>query len=46
MLIEKFENEIRARDSGFAGVSMDYTDIKSRYFNTGCCCFNDGILPD
>jgi UDP-2,3-diacylglucosamine pyrophosphatase LpxH len=44
LLIGKFENEIRARDPGFAGSSMDYTDIKSRYFNTGCCCFNDGDI--
>lgn len=44
VLIEKFENEIRARNPGFTGVSMDYTGIKSGYFNSGCCCFNDGDI--
>ncbi len=44
LLIDKFENEIRARDPGFTGVSVDYAAIKSMYFNTGCCCFNDGDI--
>ena len=48
---EKDENAIRAtraeinrRERGFTAVALDYMTMKPTYFNTGCCCFDDGDI--
>lgn len=38
------EKEIEKRNYRFASVSEDYLDMKPCYFNSGCCCFNDGDI--
>jgi predicted phosphodiesterase len=43
-LKSEVEKEIRKRDRGFTGVKADYSDTKSSYFNSGCCCFSDGDI--
>jgi predicted phosphodiesterase len=38
------EKEIEKRNYRFASVSEEYLSMKPSYFNTGCCCFNDGDI--
>jgi predicted phosphodiesterase len=40
----ELEKEIRKRDAGFTEVRADYSNTKPFYFNSGCCCFNDGDI--
>jgi predicted phosphodiesterase len=41
----ELEKEIRKRDPGFVvPPKVDYTVTKPTYFNSGCCCFNDGDI--
>lgn len=42
--IARLETEIRRREPEFSAVSMDYASMKPAYFNTGCCCFDDGDI--
>lgn len=42
--IERLEAEIRKREPEYSAVSMDYASMKPVYFNTGCCCFDDGDI--
>ena len=37
-------SEIRKREKEFTSVSIDYLTMKPSYFNSGCCCFNDGDI--
>jgi len=37
-------SEIRKREKEFKAVSLDYLTMKPCYFNSGCCCFNDGDI--
>lgn len=37
-------DEIRKRAFEYSHVSEDYLHMKPSYFNTGCCCFNDGDI--
>lgn len=43
-LIEATEKEIQFRKFQYTHVSPDYLRLKPTYFNTGCCCFNDGDI--
>ena len=38
------EKEIQLRKFQYAHVSADYLKLKPYYFNSGCCCFNDGDI--
>ena len=38
------EAEIRKRKFEFTHLSPDYLTMKPTYFNTGCCCFDDGDI--
>jgi hypothetical protein len=37
-------DEIKKREKEFTAVSADYMNMKPVYFNTGCCCYNDGDI--
>ncbi len=38
------KEEIKQREKEFAAVAVDYMKMKPSYFNSGCCCFNDGDI--
>jgi predicted phosphodiesterase len=38
------EKEIQLRKFQYDHVSADYLKLKPYYFNSGCCCFNDGDI--
>jgi predicted phosphodiesterase len=38
------QKEIQLRKFEYAEISSDYLSLKPTYFNTGCCCFNDGDI--
>lgn len=41
---KELENEILFRKKEYGGVSNEYLTLKPTYFNSGCCCFNDGDI--
>jgi predicted phosphodiesterase len=43
-MIESLHKEISFRKFEYAHVSPDYLSLKPTYFNSGCCCFNDGDI--
>ena len=43
-LIKATEAEIRKRKFEYTSLAEDYLTMKPTYFNTGCCCFNDGEI--
>ncbi|MGZ3859282.1 MAG: metallophosphoesterase [Flavisolibacter sp.] len=42
--IATLEAEIRKRKFEYTHVSEDYLKLKPSYFNSGCCCYNDGDI--
>jgi len=42
--INKILSEIKKVEKKFHSVSSDYMKMKPTYFNSGCCCFNDGDI--
>jgi len=42
--ISELQNEITFRRQEYDHVSEDYLHLKPTYFNSGCCCFNDGDI--
>jgi predicted phosphodiesterase len=38
------EQEIRRRKFEYAAISDDYLKLQPCYFNSGCCCFDDGAI--
>lgn len=42
--IKRIEKEIAFRKQEYSHVSEDYLHLKPGYFNSGCCCFNDGDI--
>ncbi|MBX3238305.1 MAG: metallophosphoesterase family protein [Chitinophagaceae bacterium] len=42
--ISKLQEEIAFRRQEYKHISEDYLHLKPVYFNTGCCCFNDGDI--
>lgn len=36
--------EIRQQQHNFVAVAVNYMNMKPSYFNSGCCCFNDGDI--
>jgi hypothetical protein len=43
-LIQKIEAEIPRRKKEFGYVQQSFRDLKPTYFNSGCCCFEDGTI--
>jgi predicted phosphodiesterase len=42
--VELFKKEIEKRKAEYAGKKIVRTNAIPTYFNTGCCCFNDGDI--
>ncbi len=42
--IQKINTEIKAYQKRFDTISLDYSQMLPTYFNTGCCCFEDGDI--
>ncbi len=42
--VQQLQEEIKRREKDFAAVSIDYLTMRPGYFNTGCCCFQDGDI--
>lgn len=42
--VQETEAEIRERKFEYAHISPDYLTMKPTYFNSGCCCFDDGDI--
>jgi hypothetical protein len=38
------QREIQARKFEYAKISENYLEMKPTYFNTGCCCYDDGDI--
>jgi len=38
------QREIQARKFEYAKISENYLNMKPTYFNTGCCCYDDGDI--
>ena len=43
-MIDSLQKEIQLRKFEYTNISPDYLSLKPTYFNTGCCCFNDGDI--
>jgi predicted phosphodiesterase len=42
--ISKIENELPLSKRKYNFLNQSFKNIKPSYFNTGCCCFNDGDI--
>ncbi|HSC53861.1 MAG TPA: hypothetical protein VLC98_09585 [Phnomibacter sp.] len=42
--LQKIEQEIPKRRNEYAFVNDAFRNMKPSYFNTGCCCYNDGNI--
>jgi predicted phosphodiesterase len=43
-MIAALQKEIQVRKFEYGHISPDYLQLKPTYFNSGCCCFNDGDI--
>ena len=43
-MMKKIEQEIVIRKFQIRDISEDYLKLKPTYFNSGCCCFDDGDI--
>lgn len=43
-MMESLQKEIQLRKFEYTTVSADYLQLKPTYFNSGCCCYNDGDI--
>ncbi len=43
-MMATLEEEIRSRKFEYSNISEEYLNLKPTYFNTGCCCFDDGAI--
>jgi predicted phosphodiesterase len=43
-MIEALQKEIQLRKFQYNNISEDYLKMKPSYFNTGCCCFDNGAI--
>jgi UDP-2,3-diacylglucosamine pyrophosphatase LpxH len=43
-MLKLIQEEIKKRKFEYNHVSHDYLVMKPTYFNSGCCCFNDGDI--
>lgn len=44
VLVRSLEEEIQKRKFGFDKINEEYLALKPTYFNSGCCCFDDGEI--
>lgn len=44
IVVEKIDAEIPRRTKEFGYIQQSFRDLKPSYFNTGCCCFEDGNI--
>jgi predicted phosphodiesterase len=42
--LEIIDSEIPRRSKEFGYIQQSFRDLKPSYFNTGCCCFEDGNI--
>jgi predicted phosphodiesterase len=42
--VEKLKSEIQFRRQEYEYIEANYMHMKPFYFNTGCCCYNDGDI--
>jgi UDP-2,3-diacylglucosamine pyrophosphatase LpxH len=42
--VAQIESEIHWRKDAYDHLSTDFSKMKPSYFNTGCCCFDDGDI--
>jgi len=42
--VERLNKEIQFRQNEYDFVKGNYINVKPYYFNTGCCCFDDGDI--
>src|SRR5688572_25122815 len=43
-MISSLQKEIQTRKFQYTNISPDYLKLKPTYFNSGCCCNNDGDI--
>ena len=43
-MIDALQKEIQTRKFQYNNISPDYLKLKPTYFNSGCCCNNDGDI--
>lgn len=43
-MIGSLQKEITLRKFQYDQVSADYLNLRPSYFNSGCCCYNDGVI--
>lgn len=43
-MIESLQKEIQKRKFEYSSITDEYMNILPTYFNSGCCCFNDGVI--
>jgi predicted phosphodiesterase len=43
-MVSSLQKEIQTRKFEYDHISPDYLKLKPSYFNSGCCCFNDGDI--
>ena len=43
-LIDTLQHEILSRKFGYTDISEDYLKLKPSYFNSGCCCYDNGTI--
>lgn len=43
-MIGSLQKEIKVRKFQYDQVSDDYLHLRACYFNSGCCCYNDGVI--
>ena len=42
--VDAIRAAIRKVEKNFAAVAVDYMTMQPTYYNTGCCCYNDGDI--
>ncbi len=43
-MIQTLQREIELRKFEYSNISEDYLGLKPSYFNSGCCCYDDGAI--
>ncbi|MEJ7914529.1 MAG: metallophosphoesterase [Chitinophagaceae bacterium] len=43
-MISTLQEDIRLRKFKYDDISEDYMGLKPSYFNSGCCCYDDGVI--
>ena len=43
-MMETLQEEITSRKFEYSNISEEYLKLRPSYFNTGCCCYDDGAI--